>query len=256
MFLVDLKRKFAVSVVLFFISLFSYVSLVQAESSTTIGSTIVGTNIIGNSIVGSAYSLKTGSLLYRESHQKINDVLHEVEYSEPDGKVFGRKSIDFSQSLVAPSFSQINERNGEEIYVRQEGNDLTVSYKGNTTYKQESERLKVDAGMIIDAGFDGFIKQYWSVLASGKKLDVDYLVPSEQTTFSFRFSRASCIAGTKSDAACFSLSPISWVVKLAVDPIIVAYDATEKKLLRFTGRANIANAAGKYESVDIQYRYF
>jgi hypothetical protein len=249
-FLIDLKRKFTTGVALFILSS-SSISLVQAADSDTAGSTIVG-----NGIVGSAYSLKTGSLLYRENYKKINDVLQKVEYSEPDGTVFGRKTIDFSQSAVAPSFNQINERNGEEIHIRQDGSHLFVNYKENTTSKQESERLNVDAGMIIDAGFDGFIKQYWSVLESGKKLDVNYLVPSQQTTFSFRFSRAECVGGTKSDAMCFSLSPISWVVKLAVDPIIVAYDKTEKKLLRFTGRGNIANAAGKYESVDIQYRYF
>lgn len=244
-FLIDLKRKFTTGTVLFILSS-GFVSLLQTADSNT-----VGTNIIG-----SAYSLKTGSLLYQENYKKINDVLQKVEYSEPDGIVFGRKTIDFSQSTVAPSFTQINERNGEEIYIRQEGRNLVVNYKENTDSQQESEQLKVDAGMVIDAGFDGFIKQYWSVLESGKKLDVDYLVPSKKTTFGFRFSRAECIGGAKSDVVCFSLSPISWVVKLAVDPIIVAYDATEKKLLRFTGRGNIANAAGKYETVDIQYRYF
>ncbi len=243
--LVYLKQK-CVAIIAVFIFLFSSISLVQAANSSTIGS----------NIIGSAYSLKTGSLLYRETHKKINHVLHEVKYTEPNGDVFARKTIDFSQSLIAPSLSQINERNGEEIFVRQEGDSLVVSYKENSVSKQDSKRFKVDAGMIIDAGFDGFIKQYWSVLESGKKLSVDYLVPSEKTTFRFRFSRTPCIDGTKSDAICFSLSPISWVVKLAVDPIVVAYDATEKKLLRFTGRANIANAAGKYETVDIQYRYF
>lgn len=207
-------------------------------------------------VVGSAYSLKTGALLYREAYQKINDALHEVEYSEPDGTVFGRKTIDFSQSLIVPSFSQSNDRNGEEIYVRQEGGNVVVNYKGNTTSKQKSERLELGVNMVADAGFDGFIKQYWSVLVSGETLDVEYLVPSRQTTFRFRFSRALCIDGTNNDAICFSLSPLSWAVKLAVDPIIVAYDTTEKTLLRFTGRGNIASAKGKYEIVDIQYRYF
>lgn len=245
MSLINIKRRFAGITVLFSL-LISSINLANAADSNTVGS----------EIVGSAYSLKTGSLLYRETHKKINDLLHQVEYAEPDSNVFGRKTIDFSQSLIAPSFRQINERNGEEIYVRQEGDNLIVTYKENLTSKQELERLKVDAGMIIDAGFDHFIKQYWTVLDSGKKLDVNYLVPSEQTTFRFRFSRAECIDGTQSDATCFSLSPISWVVKLAVDPIIVAYSTAEKKLLRFTGRGNIANSTGKYESVDIQYRYF
>lgn len=207
-------------------------------------------------VVGSAYSLKTGDLLYRETHKRVTDDLHEVEYSEPDGMVFGRKTIDFSQSLIAPSFQQINERNGEEIFVRQDGSNVVVNYKKNTSSKQESERFKLTSDMVVDAGFDGFIKQYWSALESGKELNVKYLVPSKQTTFGFRFSRANCIQGTQEGASCFSLTPTSWLVRRVVDPIVVAYDKTDKTLLRFTGRANIANASDKYENVDIQYRPF
>jgi hypothetical protein len=205
-------------------------------------------------VVGSAYSLKTGDLLYRETHKRVTNTLHEVEYSEPDGTVFSHKTVDLSESLITPSFQQINERNGEEISVKQEGRRVLVKYKESTSSRSESDRLNVASGMVIDAGFDGFIRQYWSVLESGKKLDVEYLVPSKLTTFGFRFSRAECISGTKQNALCFSLSPTSWVVKLAVDPIVVAYDRADKTLLRFTGRANISNVEGKYESVDIQYQ--
>ncbi|MEP0073498.1 MAG: hypothetical protein ABJE79_12400 [Marinomonas sp.] len=206
-------------------------------------------------IVGSVFSLKTGDLLYRESYFEIEGTLHKVEYSEPDGSIFGRKTIDLSKSFVTPSFSQLNERNGEAIDVAQEGRKLIVNYKEDASAKQKTKQLELTTGMVVDAGFNGFIQQYWSVLMDGKELDVDFLVPSKQTTFQFRLSRSSCVSSTKEGAVCFSLSPVSWFVKLAVDPIVVAYDATEKTLLRFTGRGNIANSEGKYESVDIQYRY-
>lgn len=238
-FLIKLKRKATASFIF----------------STLLCGSINSVYAVDNIIIGNAYSLKTGSLLYRETHKEISDALHKVEYLEPDGKVFGRKTIDFSQSLIAPSLTQLNERNGEEIYVRQENSDFVVRYKESSSSKPTSKRVKININIIIDAGFDGFIKRSWSVLESGKKLDVDYLVPSKQTTFRFRFSRAACVTGTKTDAVCFSLSPVSWVVKLAVDPIIVAYDESEKKLIRFTGRGNVANTKGKYENVDIQYRY-
>ncbi|MCW8354852.1 hypothetical protein N5P32_02540 [Marinomonas pontica] len=72
-------------------------------------------------IVGSAYSVKTGELLYRETHQQINDSAYSVEYSEPNGEVFAHKTLDFSQSKITPSFLQLNERNGERIDVKQSG---------------------------------------------------------------------------------------------------------------------------------------
>lgn len=227
--------------------------------SAALLSALLGFNNIAQAavpnVVGSAFSLKTGDLLYRESYFKITDRLQKVEYSEPDGDVFGRKTIDFSKSFVTPSFSQLNERIGEAIEVVQEGNELVVQYKEDTSAKQKMKQLELTAGMVVDAGFNGFIQQYWSVLMDGKEMDVDFLVPSKQATFQFRLGRSSCVRGTKEGAVCFALSPVSWLVKLAVDPIVVAYDASEKTLLRFTGRGNIANAEGQYENVDIQYQH-
>lgn len=207
-------------------------------------------------IVGSAYSLKTGSLVYRETHQPLENGFYKVEYSEPNGQIFGSKMLDLSGSSVTPSFLQVNERNGERIEVKASGDLLDVMYQEDSQSSPSDKSVPLAAGMVVDAGFDAFIKQYWDALTSGKKLDIDYLVPSELTTFAFRFSQVTCLDGTALNAQCFSLSPTSWLVKLAVDPLIVAYDTTNKRLLRFTGRANICDAQGKYESVDIQYRYF
>lgn len=206
-------------------------------------------------IVGSAYSVETGALLYRETHQRISDDLYKVEYSEPDGRIFANKTIDLSKSRITPSFSQLNERNGEKIDVTQTGNQLQVSYQENSAAKVEKKSVKLAAGMVVDAGFDAFVKQYWDTLISGKEMDIEYLVPSKQSTFSFRFSQVTCVDGTKKGAMCFALKPVSWFVRLAVDPIVVAYDPSEKRLLRFTGRANICDEQGKYQTVDIQYHY-
>ncbi|BFM50444.1 hypothetical protein [Marinomonas sp. THO17] len=208
-----------------------------------------------SSAFGQAYSLESGELLYTERHQALPNRQHSVVYAEPDGQVFARKQIDFSQSLIRPSFQQLNQRNGEYIKVAQQGDSFLVSYRESTDTEEETERISDQTNMVIDAGFDAFVRQYWQALMTGKAMDIDYLVPSKQTTFSFRFQQASCLAGTPANAVCFTLSPVSWLVKLAVDPIVVAYDKGQQQLLRFTGRANISNAEGKYQSVDIRYQY-
>ena len=206
-------------------------------------------------LVGSAYSLETGALLYRETHQAVSKDTYKVEYSEPNGRIFANKTIDFSQSRITPSFSQVNKRNGEKISVTQSGDQLQVSYQENTDAQVEKDSVKLAPGMVVDAGFDGFVKQYWDTLISGKEMDIEYLVPSRQSTFSFRVSQITCVDGTKEGAICFALKPVSWFVRMAVDPIMVAYDPEDKRLLRFTGRANICDEKGKYQTVDIQYHY-
>lgn len=208
-----------------------------------------------SSALGQAYSLESGELLYTEQHQQLPNQQHNVVYFEPDGEVFARKQIDFSTSLIRPSFQQRNQRNGEDIQVTQQADGFLIRYRESSDSKVETEVVSDKANMVIDAGFDAFVRQYWQPLMTGKAMDIEYLVPSKQTTFSFRFQQASCLAETPENAVCFTLSPVSWLVKMAVDPIVVAYDKDQKQLLRFTGRANISNAKGKYQSVDIRYQY-
>ena len=205
-------------------------------------------------VVGKAYDLKTGALLYRETHT-LNNEIQNVEYSEPDGQVFGHKKIDYSQSKTAPSYTQVNERNGEVVKVVSNPQTITISYKKNRESQPEVATLQFEQGVLVDAGFNNFIKEYWQALNNGTKMDVKFVVPSRQTEIGFVIARSQCKPGTQKGAKCFSMTPRAWWVKLLVDPIVVAYDPSDKRLLRYTGRGNVANRNGDYPDVDIQYQY-
>lgn len=204
--------------------------------------------------LGKAYSLKSGELLYQEIH-RTKASMRNVTYMEADGTVFANKSVNYNFSSYQPSFEQTNNRNGEVIKVMQQGNDIIITYKASSAEPETSKQLPLSQEMVIDAGFHPFIQEHWQSLLEGKKFDVDYVVPSKKATFGFRFGTDTCLENTKDGSVCFSLSPTSWVVKMAVEPIVVAYEENSKKLIRFTGRANISNKKGKYESVDIHYQY-
>uniref|UniRef100_UPI003334285C hypothetical protein n=1 Tax=Pseudomonas sp. HY2-MNA-CIBAN-0224 TaxID=3140471 RepID=UPI003334285C len=87
-------------------------------------------------------------LLYRETHQPLSDKTYRVEYSEPNGTVFGHKTIDLSESAITPSFSQVNDRNGERIDVMQTNNTLQIAYQENSATEAKKDSVKLVAGMI------------------------------------------------------------------------------------------------------------
>lgn len=207
-------------------------------------------------VVGSAYSVKSGALLYRETHTVSANGTHKVEYSEPDGLVFGHKVIDDSHSKIAPSFTQTNMRNGEEIKVNSGAKTIVVDYKKDRSSERKEADISYEPGMVIDAGFNAFVREYWQSLENDTKMKIQFVVPSRQSTVGFTVSRSLCKPDTKKGAECFVLTPNSWVVKMLVDPILLAYDSDTKQLLRFTGRANIADKNGDYQAVDIQYHYY
>ncbi|MEO9653596.1 hypothetical protein [Marinomonas sp.] len=205
-------------------------------------------------VIGSAYDVKTKALLYTEHHQAKTSHNYGIVYKDPKGQVFATKTIDFSESSITPSFQQTNDRLGEKISVQPLEVGFEVTYQQDRKSPQQQKQLGANSAMVIDAGFDGVIKQRWQALTLGEAVDVDFLAPTELRTFRFRFKQTDCLEDTALGATCFSLSPRSWLVKLAVSPIIVAYNS-EQQLIRFTGRSNICDESGKYHTADIHYQY-
>ena len=224
-------------------------------SLLVMGDTELSNEASASQVIGYAYDVKTKDLLYTEHHQV--KTLHDygIVYKDAKGEVFATKTIDFSRSRITPSFQQTNELLGEQITVRPLEAGFEVTYQPDGESPKQQEQLEASSTMVIDAGFDGVIKQNWQTLTLGEAVDVDFLAPTELRTFRFRFKQADCLAGSAQDATCFSLSPRSWLVKLAVAPIIVAYNP-EQQLIRFTGRSNICDESGKYHTADIHYQYF
>ncbi|MBM6550999.1 hypothetical protein [Marinomonas ostreistagni] len=206
-------------------------------------------------VVGKAYRLDSDQLVYVEKHQYLEDGRHQVSYESPQGEVFARKTLDYSVSEQAPTFTQTNDLIGERIEVSNADGKLKLRYRASDNGKVFQKRFERSKRLLVDAGFDKYVKNNWQALTEGKPFEIQYLVPSETTTVSFKVSQTDCLANTPASAKCFSIAPQSWWVSLAVDPLTVAYDPNTRNLVRFTGRGNIANADGDYQSVDIHYQY-
>lgn len=206
-------------------------------------------------VVGSAYDVNTGALLYTETHETRSLKEHIVTYREVSGEVFATKAIQYSHSFLVPNFYQMNKRNGEVIDVKAEANDLLlVNYQASENSKVKSKQIKMNNRLIVDAGFDNFVRNYWNNLAKGDDLSVDFLAPTRQIIAPFKIEKTSCKEEEKA-ALCLTMSPDAWWLKLVVDPIYLAYDLQTRNLKRYVGRGNISEKNGDYLTVDIHYQY-
>jgi hypothetical protein len=212
-------------------------------------------NKVNQLVVGSAYDVNTGALLYTETHEKPSLKEHIVTYREVSGDVFATKVIKYSYSLLIPDFYQMNKRNGEVIDVKTEANDLLlVNYQASNNSKVKSKQINISNRLIVDAGFDNFVRNYWNNLAKGDDLNVDFLAPTRQIIAPFKIEKTSCKEDEK-NALCLTMSPDAWWLKLVVDPIYLAYDLKTRDLKRYVGRGNISEKDGDYATVDIHYQY-
>ncbi|WP_101758980.1 hypothetical protein [Oceanicoccus sp. KOV_DT_Chl] len=216
-------------------------------------------------VIGEAYDLDGQVMLYRELHyysgDKLNHrVVYQAQAADTDQllpqSLMAEKIIDYSYGLATPAFTQQSYLFPETIVVEWADAQLAVSYQEGSasSVATNTKKISVKNPMVIDAGFDHFIREHWQAINSGKAMDFYYLAPTRQSLVELSVVAKAC-ADNQPDFACFEINSANWFIRLILDPIEISYDLETKKLRRFRGLANLSGADGQALKVDIQYCY-
>lgn len=198
---------------------------------------------------GIAYDADDQSeVLYLESHYLQLGADGEAQerlvlYRCPDGLPFARKRVDHAADPLKPSFEMFDARLGyTEGLENQAGDDLVYFQKG-ANERRRSERLALTEQAVADAGFDEFVRRNWTELQSGKKLPLDFLVPSRLSVYSFKVQKTHSHEVDGEPASVFRLG-LSGVLGWFVSGIDVTYRDRDQALLQFEGLSNVRDPAG------------
>lgn len=183
-------------------------------------------------VVGEARSLDDEELQYREYHHcSVDGRLCSVLYKDGEGQLFARKQVDYSESLRSPSL-------------------LIEDLREGSTLRIDGE---FDSDLVVDAGFDNYVRQRWSELAQGDTVRFPFLVVGRDSPVRMKASRREgnvCDGG----ALCVTVTLDAWLLSVLVAPIELVYD-DEKRLTQYRGISNIRDAEGRSQNVRIDYRY-
>lgn len=183
--------------------------------------------------VGSAFDKASGEFLYRELHRCLIDEEYcSVEYRDNAGKLLASKTLDYRGKPYQPSLVVKDYRFGSEVSVGPPNDDA----------------------LVVDAGFDNFVRSRWEVLNSGGSVQFDFLVPGRDTPIAMRAdrdNREDCDAG----ALCIQVGLDSWLLARFVDPILLTYASDDRLLLRYDGPGNLASRDGSMPNVVIYYEH-
>lgn len=207
-------------------------------------------------VIGKAYDVNTSELRYTESHyQIVSGKSFNVVYALPSGEVFAKKKLEFNLNLSVPAVKQDNQLCGEMIEVNavDEKNRLEISYRAREGKKPKQKAIKKPKNLVVDAGFDYHVRENWDELVQGDTVEFDFLAPSRLRAYDFKASLVEC--QSDEGLVCFGIEPDVWYLDVFVDPIVLAYNADKKQLMRFTGLGNIADEKCDYMEVDIRYEY-
>ena len=233
-------------------------SRVIAPFALLLTATAFSTTVAAGEPVGTAYDLESGELLYRETHcLNADGSEREVLYHDTGGQLIARKLVDYRSGLTTPSFVQHNHYSSESIEVDLQADGVRMAVldrdSGDTmrmAVAQPSEELPV----VIDAGFDGFVREHWDDLVSGEKREFQFPFADRESLVELRIQPQACSYDASSEQ-CFRLDLANWFLRMMVQPIELGYDAESRQLTRFRGLSNIGDAQGNGMVVDIHYSY-
>ncbi len=196
---------------------------------------------------GLAYAKGTQRLLYTEEHWLKEDGAERlVLYRCPTGEPFARKRV--RGKGPAPDFEFIDARTGYAEGVRSGGTGREVFTREAAGAAEQRSPIRPDEALVIDAGFDSFVRQQWDALTAARPARLRFLIPSRREAIRFRVAPGSDSGGTRS----FRLSFDAWYGR-ALPSLEVTYSARGDRLLRFEGIGNIRDSAGQYQPVRIEF---
>lgn len=203
---------------------------------------------------GLAYPAKGGALLYRETHWLYRDGgvdARLVLYRCPDGQPFARKRMRDVPSAIAPDFEFVDARTGYREGVRTRGGRREVFHRPRADARLKVQPLAAVPGLVIDAGFDAFVRTHWTRLERGG-VTAPFLVPSRQGTLDFRVGDAATT--TENGRAVRRLRmALPGVLGLAVPSIELTYDVATRRLLRFRGPGTVRDARGRLQALRVEF---
>ncbi|MBU6247181.1 MAG: hypothetical protein KGN77_05450 [Xanthomonadaceae bacterium] len=193
-----------------------------------------------------AFAPGDGHLMYTETHWLYADdgvPARLVLYRCPDGQAFARKWLRQDGAPQAPDFELSDGRSGYREGVRRAGKGRIVFVRPGGGEPERTAPLPDASDLVIDAGFDAYIRQHWDRLGRGESDTVPFLIPSRLGALDFKVRRLDDTVVEGRPARRYRLGLASWI-GFALPHIDVAYDATTRELLQFVGLANIRGSNG------------
>jgi len=208
---------------------------------------------------GVAASQRSDQLLYGESHvvryQNGRIAERVVLYTCPDGTPFARKHSTYEDPL-APNFVFEDVSNGMREGVRlgeRAGAGRQVFFRGVDGKPEKTAPVPQVSGLVVDSGFDEFIRSNWQTLMTQGSLSLQFLVPSRLETLSFQLQhlRSGSEDGTPTEVFRLKLQGILGWIAPNID---VTYSERDHVLMRYEGLSDLRDKSGDNLRVDITFR--
>ena len=196
--------------------------------------------------------------LYEEQHRVSGSCIngqwrpreHQVDYSQEGAEEpFASKSLAYPESLAVPEVDFRQPEFNERLRISVTGDALDVQWSAGN--EQDGDwTLELDGDLVVDTGFDHFIRNHWDELTSGEAVKFRFLAPTRGKAYNFVAEPAD--EGIPGADHSFRIRPGGLIMRLAVDPIRLGY-RDDGFLTHYVGLGNIRRNRDENYQVAIRY---
>ena len=206
---------------------------------------------------GDTFTQRTpaGAALYRYERRVLtapNGLTASHITSEPAGRVIIVESALVSPHYDTQRFEATNQQSGFTGSVQISNGGRHLEYELNDNGKVSTASEDVFDPVVCGPSLFGFILKNWEPLMAGTSMPVRMVVLKEKTTYGFDLKFDKVVNGQAS----FTITPSSFLIRMAVAPLRVVFDASTKRAVRYEGRVPpMENVSGKLKDLDARVEY-
>jgi hypothetical protein len=168
------------------------------------------------------------------------------------GNLVITETAQYSADYALQHFETVNTQGGFSGTVDISAGGRHLEYRLNDNGKISTAQEDVRDPVVSGPTLFGFILKHWDPLQAGNTVPVRMLVLREKTTYGFdiRFEKE---AGSQT---MFTVTPSSFLIRLALAPLRVTFDTAKKTVVRYEGRVPPLDVtSGKPRDLDARVEY-
>lgn len=215
---------------------------------------------------GSAFDTERNAAAYVEEHREGfvagRHVCTRTDFLGHAGKPIGSRDLDFGRFDCKPDYLYRDLRNGYEegaaVDPAKGAASIRVHFRDSARAPLKEKRIDVPEPCVINGGVGQFVRRRWDEIAAGKKVAFNMVIPARLDYFRFEayVDRKYSLKPEEAKGREYLpvvVEPRNAVLSMLL-PIIVMYvDAETKRLIRYQGIVNVADAKGRSLRVRTDY---
>lgn len=200
-------------------------------------------------ILGIARDVSDDSVRYIEHHQHLADGSRRVDYYSPSMDLLAFKRLTYPGLPQHPQISQKDLQEDVQVEVTQAEGMLTM--RRTTSDSTDTSSFPLSDSMVVDAGFDQYIRTHWEQLLGADEVQIDFAVAGMGRLLPVNVKLDKVLDGK----TWFSIEPANWFIRALVPEIFVGYDS-QRRLSAYRGVGGVKRQSGDSKIVTVKFDHY